>query len=434
MDNILIFDHATFDTYFSKVLSEIKSRISAVSFETAAFSPQLAYLKHLDLFGLKELTYLPDVKPGNFEFSFQQKRITISDQFREGWMRMVRHANATGKYDILQDSLENFILHELFHRDQQLTSEQHADYRSAPNVGRIIDYHADASAILASILLHSESDGTFEYAQWRHLYLRFIRSIIFHISAFVQMDRAGESGVRSISLSNSDWRLNVFNRHLCWHYQYHRLGAFRLSAHVDQVQLLIEPGMSLRFMHDIDWNGNRPPINRTWPENEKRAIISARMRALESTDTQLLHKGETDYGLAARANLDRDHLILAAPNFWGIFKIYRFSPSATSSLAYEQLFEGVIGCDPEKTKPFFTAAFDDPDWRQLTGHSWLPPRGPNSPRGGPKPDDPGSIRLDDSAPRLYKLAALHAQDFGDRRYIPARAELPSSAAEMHAEV
>jgi hypothetical protein len=449
MSNILELPSSAFDRTFSNVLSEIKSRISAVSLETAAFSPQLAYLKHLSAIGLDTLTYEPDCKneTSTFEFSFQQKRIVISDEFRNGWMKMtlgtrLKEAKQQDKGGVLRDSLENFILHELFHRDQQLTSEQHGDYRSAPNIGRIIDYHADASAVLASVLLHSESNSAFEYAHWSALYLRFVRSLLAHICAFVQMGRAEESGDRSISRGDDlDWKLNVFNRHLVWHFQYHKLRAFRLSAHVDQVQLLFEPGLSLRYMHDIDWNGGRPPINRTWPEQERKAMISARMRRSGATTTQSWHEAasKTDYCLSDRANLDRNHLILAAPNFWGIPKIYRFSPAAASAGAYEQLFEGIVESDTEKTKPFFAAAFDDPDWRQLTGHSWLPPGGSPPPVGGDAPaKGQDNVLLDENAPKLYQLAARCAKDFGDRRFIPARANTlriyPDPPTEMRGEV
>jgi hypothetical protein len=381
----LAFNVDSFDVVLEIVLRDIKERIAELDERTASYVGQLAYLKHLSSLGaLDELTYKENLEPdslpddkGDFYCSLNEGELRISASFKNAWLRMQTHLKLE-RTECL-NAMEHFLLHEIFHFGQNLTGERHRDSRRAQRTRNCIDYHADASAVFTATLLSAEYDAQFDYLKdWRRTFASAAHAARSHIYAFNFAE-------------NSPISFTTFIRHFTWHYHSHRIVAYRRNAHYQELQLLFEPGISLRGMQITDWYpDNTPPkVTKDWVRDEP-----------------------------PRLSRNTDQLFLAVPNWWGVAGMYRFG---VDTEIYRYLIEGVLDGDLGKTKPFFRALFDE--HKILVGRETEAPKRtpPTPPRLGTPPGQ--NVQLDDElAPKLMRLAAQHAAD-KVTRYVPAAAHL-----------
>lgn len=426
---------AEFDQAINSALAQIQEWIKALPERIAASSPPLAYLKHLEGNGLLRVRIEPAVTEGEpewFEFSLRQRRLVYSDKFRAGWLKMANEGkvrplwrtvlSASGpneerridtRISMLELALRHFLVHEIFHDEQQLTSEQHDDIRGFPGILSIVDYHADAYAVCALTLLDAEFDPDFSYPKWRDLYGRWTRAALWHLYAFVTMGRVDER-------STNGWPLDAFNRHFIWHYQHHRARRFLEDAHYEEFQILFQPLPALRAMQALQWKQrNRPPLSRKWPTVEAQARAQAERKAATVSRSRAVakSKGKAEplrYSLEPTYSThDWPAVLLIAPNYWGVPSIKRYSAPLSES---KSLFEGIFEGDTELTGEFFGRLFHT--YRDLIGEGWSPPTRPD-------PDPPGlsgphDLDLSD-CPKLLRLAELEARESSWRRFLPVRA-------------
>lgn len=396
-----LFDELWIDNKFDEVLSELKRQIEKLSRATSRYSSQLAYLKYLHSTSqLSTLSYNPKDEPrtdlgqkGDFFFSLQQRRFCASRKFKQAWLTLKTNFHLED-YELLS-VIGIFILHELFHFEQRLTGEQHGDIRSAQSVLRVIDYHADANAVLSLLFLSAEyaefwgpKEPVTPGVHWQSIYSAAVKAQLRHIYTFSLMEE------------EVAWNPSTFMRHVVWHYQYHRISQFRSNAYFQEAQLLFEPGISIRSLQQADWDGAMPRITKHWPKTEEDAIRGV----LDGFSIKL-----------ERETKDRDKLWLAAPNYWGVAKVFRFTPKIPKSYAY--LFEGVFEGNTSKTDTFFLDLFDE--YPELTGVWKLDPTGDPSPPTRPFTGEEKLVLADD-APNLLKWAANYTQEQGTR-YLPVRA-------------
>lgn len=383
--NLLTLKVNDFDVVLDNALSDIKVRIAQLDERTASYVGQLAYLKHLSSLGvLNELTYkrnlepegLPDDK-GDFYCSLNEGDFRVSAKFKEAWLKMQVHLGL--KNSECLNAMEHFLLHEIFHFGQNLTGERHRDSRRAQRTRNCIDYHADASAVFTAALLSAEYDEKFDYLKdWKNTFSCAAHAARSHVYAFNFAE-------------DTPMLFTTFIRHFTWHYHSHRIAGYRSNAHYQELQLLFEPGISLRSMQLTDYYPENIPLilTKDWVRNEPPGL-----------------------------SLNTDQLFLAVPNWWGVAGMY---PLSMDTGIYSSLIEGVLDGDLGKTKFFFRGLFDK--HKILVGREIEVPN--HTPPGPSRLGTPTgqNVQIDDArAPKLMRLAAEHAVDKA-KRYLPAVAHL-----------
>lgn len=365
-----------FDKLLQASLKHICLTVQNLDSDTTIYIGQMAYLKSLSASGvLQRLRYFPDREPevlpddkGDFYVSLDRGELRVSSKFKEAWISMQLHL----KLDNFECdcAIEHFLLHEIFHYGQNLTGERHREIRRAQRALNCVDYHADASAALSLVFLNAEGGIHFDYLKdWRSVYASAARAACAHLYAFFL---AGKE----------EMTFSTFVRHFTWHLHYHRAMEYRQDAYYDELQLMFEPGISIRGMQVSDYTNRKPPsVTRQWVGNEA-------------------------YDLA-----HVPHLFLVAPNFWGVPSVCRF---LADSSAYKALIDGIFDGDLSKSAHFFHSLFQE--YKMLVGKSdSLPPPGGPPLYGWPK----SRIKIDDPlAPKIMRFASLHANDVG-RRFLPA---------------
>lgn len=313
---VRVSETSRFDEAFRDRLAWLVTTIRSLGEDQAA-TPSVQYLRHLDSKGsLRRLVYEATSEPrvlsgdsGSFYFSLDDGMICFSAKFKTAWLAMVDELQLP--VEGLCDSIDNFILHELFHVGQHLTTERHGDIRYAQSVLRVLDYHADANAAMAAMKLY-EKDAGATSQEWRTRYSRVLSSVLRQIYVF-------DYAAKPEKLPPS--RLI---RHLTWHYHFHRLSRYIGSRPFVNQPLFIEPAFSLRGSSVAGNDGGFP---RNWPSCEPAEVAR-----------------------------DKPHLWMAVPNQFGIPTVYRFL--STKPQHYQALFDGIFACDAASTAPFFGELFN----------------------------------------------------------------------------
>jgi hypothetical protein len=309
---------AIFDEAFSARLGWLVLNISKVSeTEISHSSPQIKYLSFLKKGGhLAALNYVPDEQPnrlpgdsGSFYFSLDRGQIKFGVEFKRAWLSMSDALQLTD--DEFFDSIDNFILHELFHVGQNLTTARHSDISDAAAILRVVDYHADANAVISAMILNAETTPI-EPQYWKTLYPRIVKAVLRQMFVF---DFAAD--LKRISVPR-------FMRIFTWHYQFHRVRAFRGADPFNKYHLSVEPAFSFRNFDAAHRVGDIPM---TWPTEEP-----------------------SDFAK------DKPHVWMAVPNDFGIPMIHRFL--STKRANYAALFEGVFECNTDKSEHFLDEMFN----------------------------------------------------------------------------
>ncbi len=318
--------------------------------------PQLLYLQHLYKSNILNIEYDSTTSPktlagdsGRFaveRVSGGKRLLKFSKSFRGQWLDMQEFLNLSD--DSVSDALDNFLLHELFHIKQNLTTARHGDIRQAPAVLRAADYHADANAAISAFLMYS-FDDSFNEDKWPNIYSRAVKAVLWQMYVFNFPAIRGDAILPSRLI-----------RYVTWHYQYHRVRLYNPNANYRDVQLMFEPAISLRNIRGTQ------KITRNWAKDECPESAS-----------------------------NSPQLWLTAPNDFGVACIFRHS--AKDERHYDHLFLGVFDCNTNDSRHFFEDFFEENE--ELIGFGFSaddnggnpPPDGggPNDSNGGNPPPDGG---------------------------------------------
>ena len=305
-----------FDALVSGRIKDLKDRVRQSSSQTS----QVLYLKKrlpsILRYAAKEA--VPKLKgdSGQFYLDLQRATLYFSVKFKEKWVSMFSGLKLTPQQQCV--AIDIFVLHELFHVDQYLTSPRHADSRDAQAVLRTVDYHADANAAVA------------------HFELGWLREQFEQIEcAGLQVSRPGLT-LLSMEIQGILRAMEVFEypmvrkkifparflRYFTWHYQYHRISRFQNPQDITALQLHFEPTITIARL-----TGNHAvskKVGKSWP-NKATTITS-------------------------------NFLWIASPNRWAVPAVYRFNPLGQEKIS--GLFQGIFECDLSLSNPFFEELFD----------------------------------------------------------------------------
>lgn len=313
-----------FDRSVADVLKNLHYYISSWSKPDIKTVPQISYLKSIQG-KLNRLQYrlgyqVPKIKgdADNFAFDWDDDTFRFSPIFKQSWIDLFQyHKLNSGDREA---ALTIFVLHEIFHLQQDLTTAKHGDIRNAQSVLRAVDYYADANAVLA----------------YSHLTMRNAKRPDLRLQ---MIERGIRSALLAIEVFNHPLekkRLITarFTRYFTWHMQYHRSRKFKIRDDPTWLQLLFEPTVDL---HGITGRGSvKRRITRKGPilVTQKEVLSKRRIPKLEP-------------GLP--------FLWLVMPNERAIPQIHRYYPDKPEIT--KLLFEGIFSGDLEKSKPFFDGLF-----------------------------------------------------------------------------
>lgn len=101
--------------------------------------------------------------------------VKLSDKFLGAWIKLLE---SVGDTRLVSLAFQVFVVHELAHRPQQLTSTRHQDIRHAPMPLTALDYHADMIAAIALAYLHGCQSAT----QWAEMFkATFYAAMVFDL-------------------------------------------------------------------------------------------------------------------------------------------------------------------------------------------------------------------------------------------------------------
>lgn len=305
-------DEGGFDQVVRDRLGWIAEKVGALRDDVS--SSQGRYLRHVNRHGaVTRIVYSATAEPERFGsetaafyFSVDNGELRISSQMKRAWLKMQELLKLSAQ--AFADSVDNFVLHELFHLGQQLTTERHGDIRNAQSVLRVVDYHADANAVLAMGELHGMKD--LSSPESRREFARLFLAVLHQMYVF------------DVPQPRDAMLPSRFIRHFTWHYHYHRMLRFQGPDPFGAQPLLVEPAFNFRGLIA------GKAIPRNWPEVED-----------------------------ANAAKDKPHLWIAVPNRFGVPCVHRFL--STDAKNFSLLFDGIFNCDHSSTSRFIGELLND---------------------------------------------------------------------------
>jgi hypothetical protein len=312
--------------------------------------PQLTTIRQPEFYNTRVSNQPPKDRDYGFYHEWPKHEFHFTDDFLAGWQgyfrskahedlrRLTLYANTSEGQRHLRTleeemlaSIQMFFLHEFLHVDQHLTSYQHAEIEKAPSVLRLVDYHADAIPVLATQRRyeHNREQGLLgSPSSAIGMLARLIRATLWGIESF---QFAGPKKVTNLGIGQ-------FMRYVTWHYQLHRVRAFKPDLHIRDVQLDVLPTIDIRGL-------------RSWEFKEN---------VVTETPVSFLKQG--DY--------DPPFLWVGAPNAHGLAKVYRLWPTDPAK-KIPLFFKGILSADADSTEPIFAELFCE--HRALIGYEQQPP-------------------------------------------------------------
>lgn len=304
------------DNLVSARILDLNDRIHKSSSQTS----QVRFLKHRVAHGLRydSTSAVPagDGDSGNYYLDPQHLILYFSQKFKGMWLSIFEGLKLEHRQRCV--AIDIFVLHELFHIDQNLTSPRHGDIRDAPAVLRTLDYHADANSAIAHLELG-----------WLRDELRKLEFLNLH------PNRAGLA-IMAMEIEGVLHAMEVFNypmeengllparflRYFTWHYQYHRVQRFQDPTDLTALNLLVEPAISIKRL--TGRSAVRKLVTMSWPLTLPKSIGC--------------------------------FLWITSPNRWTIPALWRYYPTKPEKIS--QLFRGIFQCNLSASKPFFEEVFD----------------------------------------------------------------------------